>query len=131
MISYLTVGTNNLPAAIRFYDALMTEMGASKVYESDKSAGWGWGLGTPMFIVIKPYDEKPATIGNGVMVSFAANSPEQVDRFHAKVLALGGSDEGEPGLRGTSIYAGYWRDLDGNKMNFIHYLPQPAAANQP
>ena len=123
MISYITFGTNSFEQAVKFYDALMSEMGAEKVYQTDKNAGWGWGLGTPMFIVTKPYDQQPATNGNGTMLSFDANSPEQVDRLYARALALGGTDEGPPGMRGESMYVAYCRDLDGNKFNFIHYLP--------
>ena len=123
MISYFMVGTNNFSAAIKFYDRLMSEMGAGKAYEADRSAGWGWGIGTQMFIVTKPYNQEPATIGNGTMISFDAGSPEQVDKLHAKVLELGGTNEGDPGMRGDNMYVAYCRDLDGNKMNFIYYLP--------
>ena len=37
--------------------------------------------------------------------------------LHKKALALGGKDEGAPGPRGDGFYAGYFRDLDGNKLN--------------
>lgn len=33
MISYFMLGTNDLPAAVKFYDALMVEMGAIKAYQ--------------------------------------------------------------------------------------------------
>lgn len=123
MISYFMVGTNNLEAAVAFYDVLMQEMGAQKVPGNDRYVAWGWGLGTPLFIVNKPWNQEPATIGNGTMISFDAVSPAQVDKLHALVLALGGTNEGDPGLRGSSLYVAYCRDLDGNKFNFIHYLP--------
>ena len=42
---------------------------------------------------------------------------DKVDAVHAKALELGGTDEGAPGPRGEQIYAGYFRDLDGNKFN--------------
>ena len=122
MISYLMAGTNDLARAVRFFGVLMDDMGASKVYESESSAGWGWGIGTPMFIVSKPYDKNAATVGNGSMVSFDVESKEKVDNLYAKVLELGGSSEGAPGLRGDTLYAAYFRDLDGNKFNFICYL---------
>lgn len=126
MISYFMVGTNNFEDAVKFYDPLMAEMGAEKVYQTKKNAGWGWGIGTPLFIVTKPYDQKSATIGNGTMVSFDAVSTRQVDMLHARVLELGGTNEGEPGMRGDNLYVAYCRDLDGNKFNFIHYLnPAP------
>ena len=51
------------------------------------------------------------------MVAIGMDSPEKVDAFHAKVMQLGGSDEGAPGPRGDIFYAGYFRDLDGNKLN--------------
>ena len=121
MINYLMIGTNRFEAAMSFFDSLLTGMGAVRVYATDRSAGWGWGIGTPMFILTKPYDERQATVGNGSMVAFDVDTPELVDSLHAKVLALGGTSEGAPGPRGEQMYAGYWRDLDGNKFNFICY----------
>jgi predicted lactoylglutathione lyase len=65
-----------------------------------------------------PYDEGSATVGNGVMVALAASSREAVDAVYRKALELGATDEGPPGPRGTrGFYAGYFRDLDGNKLN--------------
>jgi hypothetical protein len=122
MISYLMVGTNDLPRAVKYFDSLMSEMGASKVYETGTSAGWGWGVGTPMFIVGTPFDKDAATVGNGSMVSFGVESTEKINSLHAKALELGGISEGAPGLRGEKLYAAYFRDLDGNKFNFICYL---------
>jgi predicted lactoylglutathione lyase len=70
--------------------------------------------------VTQPFDKKPATVGNGVMVALEASSPAQVDALHRKALQLGAKDEGAPGPRGGGFYAGYFRDLDGNKLNFFH-----------
>lgn len=128
VINYVMVGSNRFDEAIAFYDALMGDMGATRVYATDKNVGWGWGIGTAMFIVTRPYDRREASIGNGSMVAFDVASPELVDALHAKVLALGGSNEGNPGPRGEHLYAGYWRDLDGNKFNFICYKQKSPAA---
>ena len=121
MINYVMVGTNRFDEAVVFYEALMTEMGATRVYATDKNVGWGWGIGTAMFIVTRPFDGHQASTGNGCMVAFDVDSPALVDRLHATVMKLGGTSEGDPGPRGEHIYAGYWRDLDGNKGNFICY----------
>jgi hypothetical protein len=121
VISYVMVGTNSFDEAVVFYDALMPDLGATRVYATQKSVGWGWGLGTPMFIVCRPFDQRQASIGNGSMTAFEVDTPERVDTLHAKALALGGSSEGAPGSRGEGMYAGYWRDLDGNKASFICY----------
>ena len=93
MISYVMVGTNDLTRAIKYFEVLMSGMGAAKVYEATTSAGWGWGIGTPMFIVANPYDKNAATVGNGSMVSFGADSKDKVESLYAKALALGGTSE--------------------------------------
>jgi hypothetical protein len=127
MINYVMIGTNRFGEAVAFYDALLSAMGASRAYTTEKNTGWGWGIGTPMFIVTRPFDQQPATAGNGCMVAFDVETPEQVDALHAQVLQLGGSSEGDPGPRGEHLYAGYWRDLDGNKFNFICYRQKTPA----
>ena len=117
MIGYTTFGTNDLARAAKFYDALLAELGAKRAMEMDSFIAWSAAPGGPMLAVIKPYDKKPATVGNGVMVALAATSKAQVDKIHRKALELGGKDEGAPGPRGDGFYAGYFRDLDGNKLN--------------
>jgi predicted lactoylglutathione lyase len=117
MIGYTTLGTNDIKRAAQFYDALLGEFGAKRAMETDKLILWGTGPGQPMLSVIKPFDGKAATVGNGVMVALAAKSKAQVDAIYKKAIALGGKDEGPPGNRGDGFYAGYFRDLDGNKLN--------------
>ncbi|MGB6449136.1 MAG: VOC family protein [Steroidobacteraceae bacterium] len=128
MINYVMVGTNKFDEAVAFYDALMSGMGATRVYAGERNVGWGWGIGTAMFIVTKPYDQRPATIGNGSMAAFDVETPELVDALHARALALGGTSEGDPGPRGEHLYVGYCRDLDGNKFNFICYKQKSPTA---
>ncbi|GHF24038.1 glyoxalase [Kordiimonas sediminis] len=119
MIGYVTLGTNNYDKAVAFYDALMGEMGAGRFMESDSFVAWATAPDAPSVCVIKPHDGKPATVGNGVMVALHVESPEKVDALYKKVLELGGTDEGEPGERMDGFYAAYFRDLDGNKLNFF------------
>jgi predicted lactoylglutathione lyase len=117
MIGYVTFGTNDLPRATAFYDALLAEIGAKRLMELDRGIAWGFAMDKPSLAILKPYDGKPATVGNGVMVALAVDSKEKVNRVHAKALALGGKDEGAVGPRGDGFYAGYFRDPDGNKLN--------------
>lgn len=117
MIGYVTLGTNNLDAAVSFYDELLGSIGAARILEGDNFVAWGTGPSAPGLAVNRPFDGEPASIGNGVMIAIALDAPEKVDAFYAKVMELGGSDEGAPGLRGETFYAGYFRDLDGNKLN--------------
>lgn len=119
MIGYVTLGSNDLPRAAAFYDALLGEIGAKRIMEGDSFIAWGVGPDKPGMGVTKPFDSKPATVGNGVMVALAVDSTAQVDSLHRKAMQLGAKDEGAPGARGPGFYAGYFRDLDGNKLNFF------------
>jgi len=118
MIAYVTIGTNDLERAASFYDALLAEIGGTRMMEEpDYFIAWGTGHDGAGLGVSIPFDKRPATVGNGCMVALQAGSREQVDRVHAKALELGGSDEGTPGQRYEGFYAAYFRDLDGNKLN--------------
>ena len=117
MIGYVTVGTNDLPRAAKFYDALAAEMGTGRMMEFDSFIAWGTPGGSAGIAATAPFDGQPATVGNGVMVALEAADQAQVGRLHAIALAQGGSDEGAPGPRGEGgFYAGYFRDPDGNKL---------------
>ena len=117
MIGYVTLGTNRYDEAAKFYDELLAIMGASRMMESDTFIAWTTDAKSPAISILRPYDGKDATVGNGVMVAIAAGSPDIVNALHAKAIELGGVDEGAPGSRGSNFYAGYFRDLDGNKLN--------------
>ncbi|MFP5413484.1 MAG: VOC family protein [Gammaproteobacteria bacterium] len=118
MINYITLGANDLDRAGKFYDELLAVVGGKRAMTTDRSIGWVGPKGAPMLMVMKPFDGKPATAGNGSMVALSASSAEQVAAIHAKALALGGADEGAPGPRGEgAFHCGYFRDLDGNKFN--------------
>ena len=119
MIGYVTIGTNDLPRAAAFYDALLGALGAKRMMENEQFIAWSVRPNAPGLGVTKPFDKKPATVGNGVMVALEGASRAQVDALHRKALELGGSDEGAPGDRGGGFYAGYCRDLDGNKLNIF------------
>lgn len=117
MIGYVTLGTNDLERASGFYDGLFSVLGAGRLMQNERYVFWGVGMDKPAVCVIKPFDGQAATVGNGVMVSLVTDSIDKVDAVHRKAVALGGKDEGAPGLRGSSgIYMAYFRDLDGNKL---------------
>ena len=128
MLSYVYFGTNDLGRAMAFYDATLAPLGMLRCITNDPewdriSAGWGIyeddGRRELAFWIGKPFDQQPASAGNGNMVAFSGPSWNAVDDFHAAALAKGGLSEGTPGLRlhyGKDFYAAYVRDLDGNKI---------------
>jgi len=121
MIGYVMLGTNNFDDATKFYDELLKTVAAGRIMEADTFVAWGTGPGSPALSVSRPFDGNDASVGNGVMVALGASSREIVDAVHAKALELGGTDEGAPGQRNPQFYAGYFRDLDGNKLNAFYF----------
>lgn len=117
MIGYVTLGTNDLAKAAPFYDALAAELGVPRMMDYDGFIAWGKADGGAGIGLTKPFDGNAASVGNGVMVALAAKDEAQVQRLYDIALANGGTCEGPPGPRGEGFYAGYFRDLDGNKLN--------------
>lgn len=126
MFSYVCLGTNDLPRAVAFYDAVMTPLGHVRC-ELDLDGGnatWGLNDPGPHLWVTRPFDGKPASPGNGTMFSLLANTRAQVDAVYAAARAYSATCEGPPGLRphyGPHFYAAYLRDPDGNKFNVVCY----------
>jgi len=120
LIGYVTLGTNNLAKAEAFYSALLGLLDAKILLQNERMRFYGNGPGKPILAICTPFDEKPASVGNGVMVALAPGSREGVDQLYAKAMELGASDEGPPGERGPGFYGGYFRDLDGNKLVAFH-----------
>ncbi len=119
MIGYVTLGTNDLQQGAEFYDALLFEIGAKRFMEDHNFIAWAVTPDQPSLAITKPFNGASATVGNGVMVALAVESQQQVDALYAKAIELGAVDEGAPGQRAEGFYAGYFRDFDGNKLNFF------------
>jgi predicted lactoylglutathione lyase len=120
MLAYATLGTNDLPRAIRFYDALFESFGVKRLFETERMVAWGTSMAAPMLAVCTPYDGGTATAGNGTMISIGAENKARVDALYRRAIELGATDEGAPGPRaGDAFYIGYFRDLDRNKLNFF------------
>lgn len=117
IFTHITIGTNDMAKAREFYDKVLAPLGLKRLYDAEDKAS-GWGVDSPAFFVFKPANGQPATFGNGVTVSFAAPNRTAVAGFHKAALALGAKDEGAVGPRSwmPTAYAGYCRDLDGNKL---------------
>ncbi len=124
MISYTTLGTNDLETSKAFYDAIFGEMGVGVMWATETFVGYGTSMDTPMFGICKPHNGAPASAGNGTMISLACRDKDTVHKVYDKAIALGAQDEGPAGPRGdTGFYCGYFRDPDGNKINAFAMVP--------
>ncbi|BCX69000.1 MULTISPECIES: VOC family protein [Pseudomonas] len=124
IFTHVSVGTNDLNKARDFYDEVLSKLNLKRIADLDDN-GSIWGEAAPSFFVLKPANGAPASVGNGVTVSFEAPNRASIDAFHKAALAAGGVCEGAPGPRGWAphAYAAYARDLDGNKLAAYCFRP--------
>ena len=118
MFSFVTIGTNNLKKSGSFYSRVLKPLKIKKVLQHNRYYGYA-NTKSPKKIalyLIKPHNKKRATVGNGMMITFSANSKKAVDEFYKIGINLGAKDEGVPGPRHGKDYYAYIRDLDGNKI---------------
>src|SRR3569623_2594060 len=124
MFSHIMIGTNDLDKAKTFYDQLLSTLEVRPARVDGHRIFYITKTG--VFWVSKPINGEPATCANGGTIGFAANSPEQVDAWHAAGLAAGGTSiEDPPGERqgpGVKLYLAYLRALDGNKICAMHRM---------
>lgn len=119
MYSHMMVGSNDLDRSKAFYDALFEKEG-----KADDRGRLSYGRKGSVFMVTRPIDGQAASHGNGSTVGFAFDSPEEVDAWHQRGVAAGGTAiEDPPGIRSSafgSLYLAYLRDPDGNKLCGLH-----------
>ena len=124
MLTGICFGTDDLKSAIAFYDSVMPILGLTRTVTEEFEAGYGVKGATPDFWIVRPFNEQPATHGNGTQAMFGVTTETLVDQAHQTALENGGTDEGPPGPRSYSpgYYGAYFRDLDGNKIH-VAYIP--------
>lgn len=122
MFSHIFVGVENFDRALGFYRALMPILGVQERFCERQRPWAGWQSHPeprPLFLIGKPHNQQPQSVGNGQMVAFLASSRAVVDQAYAAALANGGISEGAPGLRPeyhANYYGAYFRDTEGNKL---------------
>jgi catechol 2,3-dioxygenase-like lactoylglutathione lyase family enzyme len=122
MYSHMMVGSNDIDASKKFYDATFAAMGG-KAGSKDPKGRLIYVHNGSMFLVTPPIDGELATHGNGCTIGFAM-TPEQADAWHQAGVENGGTAiEDAPGVRegsGMKLYLAYLRDPDGNKLCALH-----------
>jgi catechol 2,3-dioxygenase-like lactoylglutathione lyase family enzyme len=116
LIGYTTLGVSDRERARGFYDAVQAPLGDKRTLTYERSQYYGGPGRGAMLGITLPFDREPQSVGNGVMVALAADTPDQIHAVHAAAMAAGAVCEGPPGDRGGGFYGAYFRDLDGNKL---------------
>jgi len=126
MFSHVMVGSNDIDASKKFYDAIFTATGGREGRVDPKGRVVYVNNGG-IFLVTPPIDGQPATHGNGTTIGFAVDGPDQAQAWEQAGVAAGGTAiEDPPGVRsgmGVSLYLAYLRDPSGNKLCALHRLP--------
>ena len=129
MYSHVMVGSNDIDASKKFYDAVFTATGGKEGRVDPKGRLMYLNNGG-IFLVTPPIDGQPATHGNGTTIGFAVDGPEQAQAWEQAGVAAGGTAiEDPPGVRsgmGVNLYLAYLRDPSGNKLCALHRLPADA-----
>ncbi|MEP7157111.1 MAG: VOC family protein [Betaproteobacteria bacterium] len=119
MFSHIMIGSNDMTASKKFYDAILGALGVSPGTPDEKGRIF-YRSKYGVFGITKPINGEPACAANGGTIGFVAESPEAADAWHAAGVANGGKAcEDPPGIREGKmgqLYIAYLRDPDGNKI---------------
>jgi catechol 2,3-dioxygenase-like lactoylglutathione lyase family enzyme len=123
MFTHVILGTNDMAASKKFYDAVLAVIGMAEGQPDPKGRIF-WRSKSGVFGITKPIDGNAATCANGGTVGFGCASPDLVKAFHDAGVAHGGkSIEDPPGWRegpAGKLYLAYLRDPCGNKICAVH-----------
>jgi catechol 2,3-dioxygenase-like lactoylglutathione lyase family enzyme len=120
MLDHVSLPVSDVEQSKRFYVEALSPLGYELIMEHHISgAGFGHS-GKPDFWI------RQGVPGVAVHVAFAANDHAIVDAFHERAIAVGGRDNGRPGLRPEyhpTYYGAYVLDPDSNNIEAVCHRP--------
>ena len=117
MIDHVAVPVRDVEASRKFYEPLLSGMGAQVLMEAPGFVLFGNGEG---MLALRQKDEVLP-----IHVALKADRPG-VDAFHEAALAAGATDNGPPGVRSEyheNYYAAYVIDPDGHNIEVVSHSP--------
>ena len=81
-LNYAVLGTNNMEASIKFYDSLFEQTELNQVLANERMTLWQCEAFA--FAIAIPFNEEPATNGNGTMIGLNVGSIDEVKRLYHK-----------------------------------------------
>jgi catechol 2,3-dioxygenase-like lactoylglutathione lyase family enzyme len=124
VIDHMTIGVSDLARSRDFYRRALAPLGMEELGPwSDESRDVAFGPpGLDDFIISTHYEP-----GGQVHIAFAADSEEQVRRFHAAALEAGGRDNGAPGPRyeySAGYFGAFVLDPDGHNVEAVFHASE-------
>jgi catechol 2,3-dioxygenase-like lactoylglutathione lyase family enzyme len=122
MIDHTGVVVSNVTRSIAFYQAALAPLGYSLIMafpkDAPQSAGFGVG-GKPDFWITT------GTVRDSTHVAFRAEKRSAVKEFFSAAIAVGGRDNGAPGLREhyhQHYFGGFVLDPDGHNIEAVCHV---------
>ena len=125
MIDHISIAVSDLERAAKFYEAVLGTLGMTKLRTWPAAAGFGKAY--PEFWINHRPGIAPVGADSGVHICVRAASKDAVDAFYAAALSAGGTSDGAAGMRpeyNDRYYAAFIRDLDGNRVEVVTFLPK-------
>lgn len=123
MIDHVTFGVSDIARSCNFYDAAFEPLGIRRLMRFREVAEVaGYGDDRPWFWIA----EQDATHGK-LHIAVRAESRALVDAFYAAALAVGGRENGTPGLRPryhATYYGAFVLDPDGHNIEAVCHRPE-------
>jgi catechol 2,3-dioxygenase-like lactoylglutathione lyase family enzyme len=126
LIDHLQLVVANIEASKRFYAAAFA---ALDIPISGEGSDYFWA--DELFVSSKDSKASLGALTGRTHLAFQAASRAAVDRFHQAVLAVGGRDNGAPGIRSyhPGYYAAFALDPDGNNVEAVYHGPAQRSAD--
>jgi catechol 2,3-dioxygenase-like lactoylglutathione lyase family enzyme len=122
MIDHVSVGVADLERAARFYEAVLSALGLSRLVTRPVTIGFGKAY--PEFWINLRDGMARVPHAAGTHICLRAKTTAEVDAFHAAAVSTGGVSDGAPGLRPhdrVKYYAAFVLDPDGNRIEAVTF----------
>ena len=125
MLHHIDFTVGDLARSTDFYEKVLAPLGLTPIIaftrdDGQQLVGFGTRLDPEFWL------RSGNAVGKSLHVAFLANSRAAVDAFHAAAIAVGGRDNGAPGLRpryAENYYAAYVIDPDGHNIEAVCRTP--------
>lgn len=126
LLDHVSISVSNLNACVDFYDAIMGALDCEKVYQTERSLGYGvrCSAGEETHSCLAIYESESANVDDARHWCFKAKSQAAVAAFYEAGLANGGRDNGKPGLRPNyhpNYYGAFLYDPSGNRVEAVFH----------
>ena len=124
MLDHITLSVLDIARSRDLYDSALAPLGIQRLsdFTEHGMTAAGYGPEFPMMHLFLVSTGQAVTPMPGFHIAFQAPSRAAVDAFYAAALAVGGRDNGLPGLRPNyhpNYYAAFVIDLDGHHLEAV------------